>query len=162
MAPGEPKRCLGCGYILDHLPEPRCPECGRGFDPNDARTYYAPNSRGGRVLLFVSIASALTTIPLIALFVAEEWLPAPFALPWQLGVVAAAGTVCSLIAIGRALDLRHRGFSGPEERRRTRLALLISIAVVLVFLLSLPLSRSSGGGFYYGGIELRRGSGSNR
>ena len=39
MAPPEHKRCLGCGYILDGLPEPRCPECGRGFDPLDSRTY---------------------------------------------------------------------------------------------------------------------------
>ncbi len=39
MADSEPKRCLGCGYILDHLPEPRCPECGRSFDPIDARTF---------------------------------------------------------------------------------------------------------------------------
>jgi hypothetical protein len=33
------KRCLGCGYILDGLPEPRCPECGRGFDPDDPETF---------------------------------------------------------------------------------------------------------------------------
>jgi hypothetical protein len=33
------KHCLGCGYIIDHLPEPRCPECGREFDPNEAATY---------------------------------------------------------------------------------------------------------------------------
>jgi hypothetical protein len=34
------KRCLGCGYILDGLPENRCPECGREFDPNDGQTYH--------------------------------------------------------------------------------------------------------------------------
>jgi hypothetical protein len=33
MSLPEHKRCLGCGYILDGLPEPRCPECGRVFDP---------------------------------------------------------------------------------------------------------------------------------
>lgn len=25
-------RCIGCGYILVGLPEPRCPECGMPFD----------------------------------------------------------------------------------------------------------------------------------
>lgn len=38
-APELHKRCLDCGYILDGLPEPRCPECGRAFDPGDAATY---------------------------------------------------------------------------------------------------------------------------
>ncbi len=35
--PGAYCRC--CGYILDHLPEPRCPECGREFNREDRSTY---------------------------------------------------------------------------------------------------------------------------
>jgi hypothetical protein len=31
--------CLGCGYVLDGLPQPRCPECGREFDRHNARTF---------------------------------------------------------------------------------------------------------------------------
>lgn len=31
--------CLGCGYVLDGLPEHRCPECGRPFDPDNPRTF---------------------------------------------------------------------------------------------------------------------------
>jgi len=27
------ERCRVCGYILYGLPQPRCPECGTGFDP---------------------------------------------------------------------------------------------------------------------------------
>lgn len=34
-----PARCLGCGYVLTGLVEPRCPECGREFDPHDPATY---------------------------------------------------------------------------------------------------------------------------
>src|SRR5215207_7045524 len=30
--------CLDCGYALHGLPEPRCPECGRAFDPLDPKT----------------------------------------------------------------------------------------------------------------------------
>ena len=31
--------CLGCRYPLGGLPEPRCPECGRPFDPDDPKTF---------------------------------------------------------------------------------------------------------------------------
>jgi hypothetical protein len=30
--------CLDCGYALHGLPTPRCPECGRVFDPLDPKT----------------------------------------------------------------------------------------------------------------------------
>ena len=33
------KRCLGCFYVLDHLPANQCPECCRPFDPADAESY---------------------------------------------------------------------------------------------------------------------------
>ena len=31
--------CLGCGYLLHGLREPRCSECGRGFSPSDPATF---------------------------------------------------------------------------------------------------------------------------
>ena len=34
-----PPRRLTCGYRLDGLTEPRCPECGRLSDPADSGTY---------------------------------------------------------------------------------------------------------------------------
>lgn len=41
--PGRTPRCLGCGYTLTGLPEPRCPECGRFFDPASPSTFtYKP------------------------------------------------------------------------------------------------------------------------
>lgn len=33
------KFCLDCGYPLDGLRDPRCPECGLEFDPLDAGTF---------------------------------------------------------------------------------------------------------------------------
>jgi predicted amidophosphoribosyltransferase len=36
--------CSNCGYVLDGLPENRCPECGRPFDPDDPRTFRTARS----------------------------------------------------------------------------------------------------------------------
>ena len=32
-------KCLDCRYLLKGLPEHRCPECGRSFDPDDPATF---------------------------------------------------------------------------------------------------------------------------
>lgn len=66
MIPPEPVRCVGCGYILEGLPENRCPECGRRFDPQDQRTYCTTRVSGRRHL-------AATTVSLIGLVLAW-WL----------------------------------------------------------------------------------------
>jgi len=46
-------RCLGCGYSLRGLTEPRCPECGRPFDPADPTTFWRDRVPGrvGRFFL---------------------------------------------------------------------------------------------------------------
>jgi hypothetical protein len=38
----KPGHCEKCGYNLSHLPEPRCPECGTRFDPEDIERELAP------------------------------------------------------------------------------------------------------------------------
>ncbi|MEW6251852.1 MAG: hypothetical protein AB1716_14495 [Planctomycetota bacterium] len=40
-----PAMCLGCGYRLRGLTQPRCPECGRAFDPRDPATWRRPSRR---------------------------------------------------------------------------------------------------------------------
>jgi hypothetical protein len=55
----EPKRCRGCGYILEHLPEPRCPECGRAFNSGDARTFVRGVRRGWLSGIVHTLAAAL-------------------------------------------------------------------------------------------------------
>jgi len=41
---GSSKYCLTCRYCLNHLESNECPECGRGFDPDDEKTFaYTPN-----------------------------------------------------------------------------------------------------------------------
>ena len=39
------KICIRCSYVLDNLPEPRCPECGAPFDPADSGTFDRPGER---------------------------------------------------------------------------------------------------------------------
>jgi predicted amidophosphoribosyltransferase len=40
MAINQPRMfCIECGYPLDGLPEPRCPECGAAFDPADPDSF---------------------------------------------------------------------------------------------------------------------------
>ena len=46
MRTTEFRHCLACGYVLEHLPEPRCPECGRVFDPGNPRTFTYRPRRG--------------------------------------------------------------------------------------------------------------------
>lgn len=46
--------CIECGYCLKGISSGRCPECGRAFDPADARTYETAMStppRAGLALL---------------------------------------------------------------------------------------------------------------
>jgi hypothetical protein len=44
--------CRKCSYIIDGLPENRCPECGQPFDPTDPRTFrFAPRVPKNRALV---------------------------------------------------------------------------------------------------------------
>jgi hypothetical protein len=59
--------CKKCGYALDGLSEPRCPECGRGFDPGNKRTYLIRPYRVGRIFMTAatfSLALAVLTTTL--------------------------------------------------------------------------------------------------
>jgi hypothetical protein len=35
-------RCIDCDFDLERISEPRCPECGRAFDPQDGGTFIGP------------------------------------------------------------------------------------------------------------------------
>lgn len=37
-------RCKSCKYDLSNLTEHRCPECGRAFDPRDAKSFESDQS----------------------------------------------------------------------------------------------------------------------
>ncbi|MEW6197355.1 MAG: hypothetical protein AB1601_01640 [Planctomycetota bacterium] len=124
----EPKRCLGCGYILQGLPENRCPECGRTFDPRDQRTYYTTRVSGRRYL-------AVTTAGLVGLLL-SWWLAtvcfdptAPISiLCATLVVVVSLGVfVCLAMDAWRAILVpRHL----VQHRLALKAALMIAVLVV--------------------------------
>lgn len=51
------KYCMGCYYALSGMAGNRCPECGRGFDPADRRTWSASPSRWSDVRAGLSNAA---------------------------------------------------------------------------------------------------------
>ncbi len=66
--PTPARRCLTCGYPVDHLLENRCPECGREFDPNDPGTYATGDIRfasGSGYLIAVCVGALLIAAPFL-------------------------------------------------------------------------------------------------
>lgn len=57
-------RCLTCDYDLSKLTARRCPECGRAFDPDDARTFRFSSFWRCRLLLW---SVALSCYPVISI-----------------------------------------------------------------------------------------------
>lgn len=64
---------------MKHLPEPRCPECGRAFDPDDPSTFLTAQRRP-RWLVFLIIAGAVYvvtfSVSLVELFT-YPWMHVP-------------------------------------------------------------------------------------
>jgi hypothetical protein len=73
----ENAHCIGCGYPLRELPQPRCPECGRGFDPGDPRTFLPSRalsaverlagSPPGWIMIAAAVAAGLFTLDAFSL-----------------------------------------------------------------------------------------------
>ena len=61
-------RCLSCKYDLTHLPEHRCPECGREFDPDDSAYKHPWRRYLLRVLRYTVSGLLVLAIPSIALY----------------------------------------------------------------------------------------------
>ncbi|MCO6439013.1 MAG: hypothetical protein J5J06_18115 [Phycisphaerae bacterium] len=107
--------CKNCEYIIDGLPENRCPECGERFDPGDPTTFdVMPRQRcwfrDSAYVLFVFIAvlaafarHLMDAIPMDAEI--EKWLLSASRELQSLGriFVLVATAVGSLHAINRRL-----------------------------------------------------------
>ena len=63
-------RCIWCGYIVEHLPENRCPECGNAFDPDDPGSVIVAETRVG---LFGVLRLLVRGVPLSSYLSRIEW-----------------------------------------------------------------------------------------
>ena len=141
-----PRYCLKCFYALRDLDSHSCPECGRGFDPDDSRTTSARPIRSiprsialfATILTFVLAGVTLLMIPFLAL-VPDKILHyllglalAPFvlvllalvALPmlpidWRVRVLAVActGLVLSIVTLGWPFQLVFKLHQSAFEER---------------------------------------------
>lgn len=120
--------CRGCRYILDGLASPRCPECGRRFDPGDPKTFLTTPRRVAvtpATLRILLLAAACIPVELLCVsfvwYAAGDVACAPYLLltiAGNLGVVAAAflhrrlavALLCVLLALTclRPVHLRIR------------------------------------------------------
>lgn len=96
---GVHKLCLGCGYNLDHLPENRCPECGRLFDPDDVRSFGPRETIGGSCANGRSfLGAAVLASPLL-------WASVYSYPYWSLAAILTDGFV---VSAGLILLAKHR------------------------------------------------------
>jgi hypothetical protein len=59
---GSPMYCRQCSYDLHAIPSSRCPECGRGFDPSNPKSFRKrPQTTGGRWLRRALVAVVVLT-----------------------------------------------------------------------------------------------------
>ncbi len=82
-------RCLDCGYILYGLPENRCPECGRAFDPDNPESYDCGRRFGGKPLVLALIGASGSA----AGFAGILGLPSSWRIPGAVEV-----SVCCIVA----------------------------------------------------------------
>ena len=84
---GPTKYCLGCSYALDGLPENRCPECGRPFDPDESRTF-SPRPRAKKkatIVVLMYLLPLLVSLTWWASLASNlAWVGGTPALQWRL------------------------------------------------------------------------------
>jgi hypothetical protein len=128
MSREQHKRCLGCGYILDGLPENRCPECGRRFHPDDPATFLVWRE-SGRTYLRVAFAGALAmATPTILL---RRLIPpglnvgsVGLGILWGLGLLAELSVIIAgIIVLTRP---RHR------SEHRSLIALAVALGSIVI------------------------------
>jgi hypothetical protein len=126
MASPEHKRCLQCGYILDGLPQPRCPECGRFFTADDKLSYVSePQSCVPLLIATAGAAVCQLGALLVGGLVRELW-------GLQLAaVLLAAGLVVHFWVVRTCLVLRNLPAAAVKHRLWGLLAGAVSALLLL-------------------------------
>ncbi len=131
--------CLGCGYPLRGLSEPRCPECGRTFDSADPFTIDSLASaqrRLRRALHWAPLAVWFATMAIVLVgevyalsrFGVFDWWHSPW---WAVLIVA-------IVTAGVARSLARRALigRGPDPSRMSerlaRLGMLLACGYIFL------------------------------
>lgn len=140
--------CLGCSYSLHGLTESRCPECGRGFDLDDPRTYRLEPLSKMAAYWFFPPGRRSTWFPLILAIIAiisnaipEGFFPAMILIIY--GWLACLGWWLSRLIIWSVASLAT-GFAYQTRRMALRWLITPGIfaAMCISLILRLPLYAS--------------------
>lgn len=128
--------CPNCGYCLRGLHDPRCPECGQPFDPDDPALV---SPRHGSGLLLLGMALGGSGVALLAHLKCTYWLM------WvavYCGLDAVSWAFWSAVALGLAYFGVTAYRSGqllcsPSKRRRDRIGATLAVIVSALALAAL-------------------------
>ena len=85
--------CRSCGYDLHGLDEPRCPECGRAFDPHDPRSYNRSRTAERRLRNLIAMYVGPLAISFLFGMLMNGALTAPLYMRLRLCAYAACGPI---------------------------------------------------------------------
>jgi hypothetical protein len=154
--------CLGCGYALRGLSETRCPECGREFDPFDAKTMRVPGVSRKPPPKPVPFSVGMIIYSMIASGVGALGLTGPSA---GMSVMA---LIAWMVIFGAWWGRRHwerwgraRGQTPPKDPPWARhWRAIVIVLFVLCAASGIGWSRCPHGRYYrYGPVALFRSSG---
>lgn len=128
-------RCRGCGYALRELTEPRCPECGRAFNPQNHESFILPGLTRRRL--------AQRLHRLSRWLIGRDGLGVQLCIASMIGVLIAGsrpGVPLAIIAIVLLLVMHWMYRTALHERRqRSSTGVRITAAVSLAIVLALSL-----------------------
>jgi hypothetical protein len=139
MTSAETMRCLDCGYDLRGLPENRCPECGRAFDPHDSTTFLCSQIDGRKylALALLGVFGMIGAIMMATLL--GRTLPGQI-LGWMVLGAFAAGLLTTAVALGVSIRRLRQPPAATVHRNALVAALLVSLLPYAVFVGSAALA----------------------
>jgi hypothetical protein len=140
-------RCLGCNYLLRGLPENRCPECGREFDPNDPRTMNLGSVIGAAARWWLSppgwpLFAAASAAAIILLY--SYHAPGRYFGPWISGsclelLILLWWGLRLAVGLGIAWYYRQLEFRNLRKWGRWGVVPIVAVTTVVLLWMQLPL-----------------------